>query len=272
MLEDAYQWRDYVNYYVASQNLGWAWNDGGDYGRPLRDLRSDNYQTTPAKLARYFGEWYAGQCNLNRYPCTVSVADLSMLPPLITATDGLAYTINGQMNAMSATLTQILSDVQRFDSNVSKRIDGADVYIDLVDFARRMGDASGDLAIQTAAQEVIFARGQYVLYNFPRSGTWLTYSMALTNSNGVSIFFPPAKSSFYNANNYEFAVGATWNLTPAMSLAATEGVSATQWGPLLVNYFHATQPNGPDNPNPPPLVALQVIYELRLPIVLRGVG
>ena len=272
MLEDAYQWRDYVNYYVASENLGWAWHGGGDYGKPLRDLKSESDQSTPAKLARYFGEWYAGQCNLNRYPCTVSVADLSMLPALITATDGLAYTLNGQMSAISATLTQVLSDVQRFDSNGNKRLDGADVYIDLLDFARRMRDASGDLAIQTAAQEVIFAQGQYVLYNFPQSGAWLTYFMALTNSNGVSIFFPPTKSSFYNANNYAFAVGATWNLTPAASLAATEAVSATRWGPLLVSYFQASRPNGPDEPNPPPLVALQVVYALRLPIVLRGSG
>ena len=272
MLEDAYQWRDYVNYYVASENLGWAWHGGGDYGKPLRDLKSENDQSTPAKLARHFGEWYAGQCNLNRYPCTVSVADLSMLPALITATDGLAYTLNGQMSAISATLTQVLSDVQRFDSNGNRRLDGADAYIDLLDFARRMRDASGDLAIQTAAQEVIFAQGQYVLYNFPQSGAWLTYAMALTNSNGVSIFFPPTKSSFYNANNYAFAVGATWNLTPAASLAATEAVSATQWGPLLVSYFQATQPNGSDDPNPPPLVALQLVYALRLPIVLRGSG
>ena len=272
MLEDAYQWRDYVNYYVASENLGWAWHGGGDYGKPLRDLKSENDQSTPAKLARHFGEWYAGQCNLNRYPCTVSVADLSMLPALITATDGLAYTLNGQMSAISATLIQVLSDVQRFDSNGNKRLDGADAYIDLLDFARRMRDASGDLAIQTAAQEVIFAQGQYVLYNFPQSGAWLTYAMALTNSNGVSIFFPPTKSSFYNANNYAFAVGATWNLTPAASLAATEAVSATQWGPLLVSYFQATQPNGSDDPNPPPLVALQLVYALRLPIVLRGSG
>jgi hypothetical protein len=43
-------------------------------------------------------------------------------------------------------------------------------------------------------------------------------------------------------------------------------------GPLLVSYFQASQPNGPDEPNPPPLVALQLVYALRLPIVLRGSG
>ena len=40
-------------------------------------------------------------------------------------------------------------------------------------------------------------------------------------------------------------------------------------GPMLVRYFNLTQPGGPDDPNPPPLVSREWPYEGYLAFIAR---
>lgn len=252
MIEDAYQVRDYVNYYVASQNIKWAFPV--PHGQVVSGITAT---TTPTQLATLFVTTYADTAKTTVVPYTMSATDMSKLNSLVTATNQLAQIISSQMTTSAITLTTVISPtVQRFDRNADDVLrssgdkDKCDDYIDLYDFARLVKLNFPDSGAQTAAQGVMGAVDQYILE--PERHQTITIPFiyyGVGNSRGVSIFFPCQASSFYSASNYDFATGATW---PNAPIRAPRRTSATiVWGSMLVNYFQTIYPGGPDNPTPP---------------------
>jgi len=261
MIGDAYQVRDYVDYYVASENI--------KFGLPaphFQAISGISTTTTPTELATLFTTTYGDVCNEASLPCTMSTADVSGLSNVVTATNSLAQQLNSQMATVAITLTTVRANVQHFQMNGDNVINPSDDYIDLYDFARLVRESFSAGVIQTAAQGVMDAASTYVLTERHRSGATGGATWNLDDSHGVSIFFPSTASSFYSASNYDFAVGATW--TRATSLSNTQ--AATGWGPMLVSYFQVTQPGGPDNPTQPELLPLRPGFEVYLPIALRN--
>jgi hypothetical protein len=260
MIEDAYQVRNYVDYYVGSENLQWSYAD--PYSPYVSGV---TVSTTPAQLASLFSTSYANAASGGNKAYTISAADISQLSSLVTATNNLAQLLNSHMNTFSNTLTSIRSAVQRFDNaepiNV---INSSDQYIDLYHFAQLVKANITDNDIKTAALAVMTAVDDNFIINEhhqTKSGT------TVGNSHGVSIFFPATPSSFYNGNNLDFAGDTNWLGSTSSSVTAQ---AVIDWGPMLVSYFKVAQPGGADNPTPPKPIARQnesqAVY---LPIIIK---
>jgi len=257
MIEDAYQVRDYVDSYVASENLHYSWS------RPYRDYISDiTAATTPEQLAALFTNAYADYGDSVSAGYTQSAADISRLGTLVASTNSLAWILNSQMITAATQVTAILTDVQRFDSDEPFGvIDLRDRYIDLHDFARLVHENFAGADLKTAAQGVMDAVASYVRVERHRGST-------LVGSHGVSIFYPTTASSFYNADEYDFATGATWHGSSGVSSIVSD--ATVEWGPMLVKYFQVTQPGGPDNPTPPlPKAEIPERQPTYLPVITR---
>ena len=86
-------------------------------------------------------------------------------------------------------------------------------------------------------------------------------------ANGVSIYFPRGRSSFYRSEFLDFAEGTQW---PGTSLTQV-GQTGPDWGPFLVQYIQVINPDEEDISTPPPLSPRELIggYRLYLPLMQR---
>ncbi len=248
MIEDAYQFREHIDYYVSSEYLQWAFDE------PYTDyLAGIGPYSKPAEVATLFAGAYAGVAAPSGNAYTIAAAEIAAL--------------DAEMDAISGTLGTIDQLVQRFDNEPPNGVTITDTYVDLYDFADlASGMMSGYPAIVAAAEGVKVGVDNYVIYESHASSP----TVNLDNSHGVSIFFPAMASSFYSPDNYDFAVGANWT-TGGGAPALPEGSGS--WGGMLVSYFAATQPGGPDDPTPPePLPRLipgPGLRQLFLPMTVR---
>ena len=258
MLEDAYQFQGYADYYVANEDVMWG------YMEPyLGYVQGITPLSTPEEVAVNFAVSYADVMTMTTQSHTISVLDMSQLDPLVTATNSLAAQLDLNQPQVTGTLTTIAQLVQRFDNESPSGITTADTYVDLYDFASLVSqNLAAYPAIVAAAEDVKTAVSSAVIYESHKSSA----STLVGDSHGVSIFFPATASSFYNPTNYAFAVGANWggNHRQAPSAADT-------WAGMLGGYFALVQPNGPDDPNPPePVEKLAgASFELYLPLLKR---
>jgi hypothetical protein len=188
------------------------------------------------------------------------------LGDVITTTNTLAQLLDSNMSTISNTLTSITLIVQRYEMNGDSIIDESDDYIDLYDFAWLVKGLIDNSDIKVTAQSLMDSITDYIVLNRNSNMYYPTWN--LQNSHGLSIFFPYTASSFYNGNNYEFALGAIWpNQSYGLNLDTQETI---MWAPMLIDYFQLTQPGGPNNPNPPePLPKLIEIQKIFLPISMK---
>lgn len=90
MIEDAYQFRGSVNYYVASENEKWA--DSPPYAQYVSGIQASS---TPEQVASLFANSYANvEHGISNHPYTMSAGNLSQLSNLVSATNFLAQAIN----------------------------------------------------------------------------------------------------------------------------------------------------------------------------------
>jgi len=262
MLEDAYQFRNFTNYYVASENIQWAYNRG--YYDTAINVTST---TTPLEMGNLYVQKYADEAIPMTVGYTMSVADMSQIDNLVQTINVMAGLISADMDGNTDELNTVLSQVQRFDNNFPTGIiNDQDQYIDLFDFARLIQDQFQDPAIRQSAQAVMDAVIAYAPPSYGRHAT----GQGVDNSHGVSIFFPTNRSSFYNVDNYSFAVGAIWIPGQQSHKAQiSEDPPTVLWGPFLVEYINITNPDGEDNSTPPPLIPKPIIQTIHLPIIIK---
>jgi alpha-tubulin suppressor-like RCC1 family protein len=260
MIEDAYQVRDFIDYYVASENVKWAYD--APYDQSISEITAT---TTAAQLATLFSASYANVASAGNCDYTMSAADISKLNTVVTATNTLAQRLNSNMGTITNTLTTIRSTVQRFDNMAPiGTINQSDQYIDLYHFAQLVNANISDSDIQGAAQAVITAIDSYIIDEHHQIIT----GTQVGNSHGVSIFFPATRSSFYTGANLDFARDTNWLNGSQAPIQTSQAV--VEWGPMLAEYFRITQPGGPDNPILPPLVSQQAtLRTMYLPIVIK---
>jgi probable HAF family extracellular repeat protein len=262
MLEDSFQVRNYVNYYVASENEMWA--DAAPFNLTVSNILST---TTPAQLAVLAATQYAAVEQSSQSPFTVSALDLSQVNTLTTTINTLSQILTSRMITASATLSNIVSPaVQRYDADGNNSITVTDIYMDLFDFASLVKSNFVAPDIKAAAQGVMNSINSYVIYESHGSGNGpgKTY-WDLNNSHGLSIFFPYTKSSFYNGANLDLANGVVWETATRAVIASTAG-----WGNMLASYVLAVDPAGADQPNPPnPVPLLFPPSKIYVPLVVR---
>jgi len=278
MIEDAYQIRSYANFYVGSENLLWITGNPsvGPYDNYISSIGSF---TTPFDLASALVTQYKAWLD-SAYPSlpyTISAVDLGRINNVVAAIRDLAVNLNSQMNTYGTQIAAARAEVQKFDSTNNFRIEANDQYVDLYDLAEKISVHITDPTIRAQAQVVTSTLSTYVIRNEYKSGEYTgpetnqqTVYWDLDHSHGVSIFFPPNRSSFYDVSRYDFAEGAIWS-SGQQTASAFIQAGEVQWAPMLVNFFQTTQPGGPDTPNPPDLVApLSPNQKLYLPLILRS--
>lgn len=249
VIDDAYQVRGSVNYYVANENEGWM-------TASFSGLGSASGATTPVELAKLFANGFADSLDAvwsrAQVPYAIAVYDLSKTDTLSNAVAGLAQLLYNLMPSHASDLVTVRSQVQHLDINNDSKLDAQDDYVDLYDWARLVKAKIPDSDVQTASQLVMDAVSSYVPLNRTRScgAPWFNCVRRydLSSTHGVALFFPATASSYYTLASYDFAGRASW------PRGASRGPNASQqtitWGDLLVSYFQTTRPGGPDNPAP----------------------
>ena len=280
-IEAAWQLRDLTDYYVASEQTAWPsrleWPVVGNGGA----IPAISTTTTPEQLAVAQAQAYYLSLR-DHLPGTISVARMAALSNLKDKTSALAGLLKAQMGSLHNTISEIKRDVQYFDGNGNMKIESNDELVDLYHFAQLVQERVSDQTIKDAAAAlrqavdsyIVQPSGSYELYwrdnqAFDYGGK--QYTWPLTNTHGVSIFFPNYSRSFYKEGWLDFAAGTDWNIEQGLSLALTGQASeAIEWGPMLVEYVRYTNPSHPDDPNPPALVeVLTWPGRVYLPLILR---
>jgi clostripain len=268
-IESMYQLRGLAEYYVGSEAVTWGsirpdWytlgyhEDGNGWQINISPIGNS---TTSKQLAIAMAQSYAGIAK-HKYerPSTISVVNLDSVDDVKTATSTLASLLKDHMTELHDKIRTIKSSytLQHFDSNGDNDITDADEYVDLYQFAELVQSNISQTEIKNAANQLMTSLHNFIVDNEEWSGSFTKDGKSHTwlhgNSHGVSIFFPNYSRSFYKDGWLDFTAGTEWNINKNLAMSSTATI---EWGPMIVEYVRQTNPNIPDNPNPPPLLAPQ---------------
>jgi len=245
LVENGYQFKDLVYYYVASEDFQNVFYEGY-----MGTLNKINSSSMPISVAKAFVDGYADEMEGDDEDYTMSVAALSYANNLKNSIDNLSNSLDSGNAEMKAKLWIIRNfSVQKFED-----------YIDLEHLAQLIyTDYLFSENIRDSADEVISTVHQYIVYE----------KSSFENAHGVSIFFPDMRSSYYNGNNNDFAAGTVWNVATGNENTNFPDTESVGWGNMLVHLFDEIDPGGPDNPNEPEPLPKIVYFEIYLPIINR---
>jgi len=208
MLEDAYQVKEYADYFVASENLGWsvfAFDQYARYGQgALEGARTPftfatvasrvTTATTPRDLAASIVDSYFDHPALQDYPRTISALDLSQAATARQALDVLASALRSALNDVKADVQGARTATQKFDSRDYYKITQDDEYVDLYHLAAQLKSKISNSAVQSTAQQVMdVVSADLVAMERHQSGAWgwgQPVYWDLDNAHGVSLYFP----------------------------------------------------------------------------------
>jgi len=275
MLENAYQVKDYADYLVASQNLGWSVFAYEAYARYAQvqgaqaQALAAPYEfasvaskvtasTTPRQLAMDVADAYFNHPLIQPYPRTISVLDLSRAEAVRQAVDNFSTALRNNLNAVKIYVQNARSATQKFDSRDYYKITDDDEYLDLYHFAQRVNQYVPNSEVQAAAQRVMdVLNSGFVVVEHHQSGMWKNREYwDLDNAHGVSIYFPPRSGS--------------WDYSMYISHQLFRFTAEGGWDEFLVDYFGVMglPPEQPTEPGLPPMLAPE--YKVYLPLVLKS--
>ena len=198
MLETDWALRDLTGYIVASEDIDPS--AGQRYDLCLGELLKDP-DMTPRMLsivlvdafrqAYATGGYYPGDSET----CTQSAIDTAALATLAGALDALCAVLDGNLTALSSSLSQARSGVETY---------GKPEYIDLYDLVRSLRELSFLDGLNATADAVLSAMNATVVAN--------TRGTLRPHSYGISIYFP-SRSYAYKAAYAElaFSLEHAWN-------------------------------------------------------------
>jgi len=274
LLENAYQVKDYADYLVASENLGWsvfAYDAYAQVQGAGSQSVSAPYEfaalaarvtasTTPRQLAIDIADAYFNHPAIRNYPRTISALDLSKAAEVRQAVDAFATALRNNPSTIKTYIQNTRSATQKFDSRDYYKITDDDEYLDLYHFAQRVKQYISNSEVQNAAQGVMNAlNAGFVVVEHHQSGMWggeEELYWDLDNAHGVSVYFPP-RSGSSDYNKY-------------VSHQLFRFTAESVWDEFLVDYFGAMglPPETPTEPGLPPMLAPE--YKIYLPLVLRN--
>jgi hypothetical protein len=257
LLEVAAGARNLVRYMVLSQNIGWG---VFAYERYRDEVKAE---TTAETLAKSIGQVYAARVGDQQYPYTVSALDLSRMDTALAAANQFASTLTTFAEANQSNrllLNNLRSQSQKFESGGQPpmTINNDDVYVDLVDYAARVKQQSGDAALAQTADGVMNAvtgPQPLVIYESHRSGSYDPGNTtatcpesvwALDGAHGISVYYPPKAAG---ARYGDYVSGKTF---PSFHAAST-------WRQFLESSVPALAPGEPiPEERPEPLAPCDV--------------
>lgn len=198
MVEVAYSIADYAEVMVASEeNIS---IDGQPYSQLLSRITSDPY-ISPYSLGMaivdeyidYYSTEYSGTF-------TLSAIHLPSINQVISAADGLAHAIMANSDSVGAEVRTAQQSAQRYDYDRGEYR----YYKDLYDFSRLVNDLVSNGEVRSAAQNVMTAVDQTVLYE-------RNFGSEVADSHGLSIYLPDPGSVLTEYNLLDFAVDTSWD-------------------------------------------------------------
>lgn len=251
LFEVAYELRERSEVVIASQYLAW---DFFAY-----DLYVDTFtpQTTAQAASQTIVETYAELAREHEVPFTISAMDVERVEPAAQAIDALATELrtrvnNGQID--SEQMSAIWQETRKFESDGNWINDEDDWYIDLVHWTEQIADADFHADVTQVANdlraELMTSKQPFVVANEVSSGRFPlhidkdgTY-VDLSNSHGVSIFFP-GKSQRGTFAYDLYKKNALFGFT-----------AVTSWTSFLEVGLGVLPPGGPLDGEPNPLAPL----------------
>jgi parallel beta-helix repeat protein len=257
MLEVAYQVADYADFYVSSQNIGWA-PEGAD-GRYVRALHGNTSSPAPRVMAQRLVEAYAAANPPEEHPFTVSAVDLRQVNALAYATSYLGLDIRAIIEAdpaQKSILYQAYTDTQKLDYNADFVIDPqTEGFVDLYDFAVQAAARFGDGRpwIVARANEVITDLETAVVAERHQSGTpW--FSMAnqpgsgpnsywnLDRVHGLSVFLPLGQDLQLHPVATTLPITYIISLRDLYNCAQLQMLCDTRWVSMTDEYYSVGAP------------------------------
>ncbi len=203
MIEVGYEVKDYSQYLVASEYIGWGsvagWSPYDNY------ILSITSTTTAPQLATAIVNEYHSDLAATIYAHTMSAVDPSQYSGLALALDNFAQALTAGLPTYQADIESSRTACQKFYY---------DSYIDLYHFAFLIDQNVADATIQTTAQAVMTAVNNAVIAETHEDGSGGEYYQ-LDNAHGISIYFPASEGdsyySNYNSSNLVFVADKGWD-------------------------------------------------------------
>ncbi|MFQ3682936.1 clostripain-related cysteine peptidase [Roseiflexus sp.] len=194
-LELAYDLREHVDYLIAYQYVGWNSFAYYDYWQFMGE------NARPMDVAREIAKKYAQIQESRNRPYTVAALDLSAVLPVHNALNALSLSLTGLYNNNLTQQTQRIAQIRAssrvFDDDDKDLLNQlASMYVDLTDWAARIGDARLDPAATEQASALLNAlRDGSAPLIIPQSNSYRSTTLSddyidLSETNGVSIFYP----------------------------------------------------------------------------------
>lgn len=268
MIETAYQIRNDANYFISSQNIGWA--PTGANNRYTYLLQSLTPTTDPAEMAQLTVQAYAATMPPEEHPFTVSALDMSQLPQLAGELDQLASVLSQVIIApnQAAFVHEIYTATQKLDYDGDFSIEPTtDGFVDLYDFALHLTQYPNPTVVN-AANAVLTTLDQALLAEAHQSGSpWFapTETWDLENTHGLSIFLPFGE----DLDIPTIQITETIQISPTIvitrnlhlrelySSSQLDFVQDTTWGTLIQTYYEAILQPPPPTPTIGPVAGLQ---------------
>ena len=267
MAEVAYQVKDYTDYFIASQNIGWA--PLGPQNRYVRAVHAITPSTTPDKLASLLVQAYADSLPPEGHPYTISAIDTDLLDELADAANQFGTAVSNTLGTpqQAAELKQIYLQSQKIDYDSDLFLETeTDGFVDLYDFAKQARLSSDDPTVQQGAAQVLSAVEAAVLAERHHSGgPWFAPERIwdLDDTHGLSIFLPLGEDL-----ELPIVVTETVSISPSLiitrHLRLRDQYNAQQlnflqnnaWNALIDSYYQVILPSVPTDTTSGPVSGL----------------
>jgi hypothetical protein len=222
LLEQAYEIKEFADYWVAYENLGWGVFcydryvnvASGPFPGATREAGQPRLANAE-ELASGVAEAYFSHPSILNSARTVSAIDLSRIGPVYEAVDSLAAALLAHWPAIKPQVAAARAATQKFDSQDYMRITQQDEYVDLYDLARQLKLNVNIATVQGAAQAVMDAiDAGFVVAE--RHYSWPGPDWGLENAHGIAIYFPPTwvfadYGLYVTGRLFTFTVGNQWD-------------------------------------------------------------
>ncbi|MEM7032927.1 MAG: clostripain-related cysteine peptidase, partial [Chloroflexota bacterium] len=245
LIEVGYQIKDFADYFVSSQNIGWA--PLGPQGRYVQTIQNIQPTTGPREMAELLVTSYAAGNPASGHPFTVSAIDLTKLTTVTTLVNefglALSQTLITESNITS--LQEAYSATQKLDYDSDFQIEPEDGFVDLYDFALKSTERFTQGSVISAANNLLQSLDIAIVAEAHMSDRpWILENITwnLDNVHGVSIYLPLGQ-------DLEFSIQITETVTESniitrplrlretYSAEELEFVADTVWDELIDHYY-----------------------------------
>ena len=252
-LEPVWEFREHVKYYVGHEGFAHLFPYSHSY------INNIPASFSVSQIAYNIADSHFRFYDSINFASTVSVLDLQKLDELVVNLSQLSYAMLTAPDTVkdAVWIHMISPDLYRVPISQKKQV------VDLLQFVTSIMEIP---ELNTYANSVVESILDLVRYN----GQVSTIFVNNENANGVSVALPVEKTSFYSGELFNFASSADWSQTNnnlSQDLSSYDP-TINYWGLFVSTYVLENNPESEDSPEPPPLLPLETLGVLYLPIII----